>query len=111
MIKNNFFILAIFIVLLNATMMIGCSQQNQLVGTWVGGGGGINGQITFGWDGTYTESFHGFIYYTNSGTYIVNDRLVTISVPGKGTINYNFEIRGNQLTYTLNGTIYSFVKQ
>lgn len=104
--KNKKCILSMMLVC--GILFIGCSQKSQLVGTWVGGGMGVEAELTFGRDGTYIEKSIGMTF---TGTYSVNGNIVTINTDIIGPINYEFSIRGNTLTYSMMGSTFVYTRK
>jgi len=104
--KNWLGILALVLVL--GALMSGCSPQNPLVGTWVGSNYGFDSEGTYSKDGTYTETTGGI---TTTGTYTVEGNKCTITVEGIGSIDFDFEVNGNELTYTLMDMTFTYTRK
>ena len=101
--------LGIFVmVMLIGFVFVSCGNSNPLVGTWTGSNMGIDTEITFGRDGTYTERSGAM---SISGTYTVQGNTATITVAGLGTIDYDFRVDGRQLTYNFMGMTFSYTRR
>jgi len=99
-------IMAMFLVF--CALLIGCSAKNPLVGTWIGSDFGIESELIFKKDGTFTEKALGL---TVDGTYSVNGKTLTINNEMIGTISYDFEINGNILSYSYMGMDFTYTKK
>ena len=97
------------IILVFGVLISGCSVQNQIIGTWVGNTLGIETELTFGRDGTYTERALGL---NISGTYSIHGNRIIVNTALIGTITYDdVRIDGNRLFYTFMGTIFTYTRR
>ena len=109
---NNKISMFLVLSLILCASLIGCNiiQSNQIVGTWVNQGlFGIETELTFGRDGSYTERMGGL---SITGTYSIDGNRIIVTTPLLGTVVYsNFRISGNRLSYTFMGTEYIFTRR
>ena len=100
--KNLLGILAIMLVF--GTLLIGCSSENAIVGTWVSDIMGIQSETTYASDGTVTDVSMGM---TTTGTYVVKGKTVTVTYEGLPPTSFDFEVKGDTLTYSFMGMTFT----